>query len=200
MTSKSRSAYKFARSRTLRLLQIATDRRLRPVTYKDSEPALHAALASLVSSWEAYIESVVLEAIDATLPSASPEVMFFALLHKAEATRAIAKFNTPNAENCRDLVLRYTGYDAFPEFSSPKLGLSALPARSRLNEILRVRHAFAHGFPIPRYVWTTRYRIENRLTKKSVNESVSLIDDFVSSLDQAIASHMRLSFPTANYW
>lgn len=189
-----------AKRRADRLLSISTDVRLRPIRYEDAEPSLHAALAAVVSAWEAYVEAIVIEALDIVARGATPGELALVVLLKQEAVRAAEKFNTPNAENCRDLVLRFTGLDAFPVLSSPRLGLAAHPARERLNQILKVRHSFAHGFPIPDYPWTIRAGVRQRLTKRAVLEASWLIEDLVLSLDVALGSHLRAVFPTRSVW
>jgi len=200
MASRSLTSFRQAKGRSERLLAISTDRRLRPINYADAEPSLHAALASTVSAWEAYIEAVTIEAIDVVAAGASAEVLLLTTLIRAEAKRAIEKFNTPNAENCRDLLLKYTGFDSFPHMQSARLSLAAHLARARLNEILQVRHAFAHGYRIPAYAWTTRYGIQNRLTKRAVADAAILIDDFVSVVDLELGRHVKTAFPTRTVW
>lgn len=200
MASRSHLNFRRAKARSERLLSISTDRRLRPIAYLDAEPALHAALASAVSAWEGYIEAVTLEAIDAVALGANAEVLWLTSLLRGEASRAIEKFNTPNAENCRDLLLRFTGFDAFPAMQSSRLSLPSHLARVRLNEVLKVRHAFAHGFAIPAYSWTTRYGVQNRLTKRAVSDASSLIDDLVSGIDSGLAQHIRTAFPARVIW
>lgn len=200
MASRALGNFRSAKTRAERLLAISTDRRLRPIAYADAEPAFHAGLAACVSAWEAYIEAVCLEAIDAIALGGSAEVLVLQTLLRAEAIRAIEKFNTPNAENCRELLLRYTGFDAFHHMASQRLAMPAHQARARLNEILKVRHAFAHGFPIPAYAWTTRYGIQNRLTKRAVRDAIVLIDDFSSSIDRELSRHVGAAFPGRALW
>lgn len=200
MSSRARVNFRAMKARSERLLSISTDRRLRPITYIDAEPALHASLASLVSAWEGYIEAVTIEAIDAVAAGGSGDVLPLATLIRLEANRFIEKFNTPNAENCRELLLRFTGFDAFPVMQSARLNLPSHLARVRLNEVLRVRHAFAHGFPIPAFSWTTRYGIQNRLTKRAVRDSAALIEDFVTNIDRALVGHIQGAYPTRIVW
>lgn len=200
MASTAYSGFQTAKSRVGRLLAISTDQRLRPIRYVDAEPSLHASLASMVSAWEAYIEAVLLEALDSIARGAPPGELALVLLLKDEARRAVEKFNTPNAENCRDLILRYTGFDAIAVLSSPRLGLASHPARERLNQILKVRHSFAHGFPIPDYPWTVRAGVSRRLTKRAVSESITLVDDFAFAIDRALAAHVVGAFPGRTAW
>lgn len=66
---------------------------------------MHAALASIVSAWEGYVEAITIEAIDTIANCSNAEVLLLTTLIKAEAKVAIAKFNTPTAENCRGLYI-----------------------------------------------------------------------------------------------
>lgn len=156
MASISLNRFQAASVRASRLLQVSNDARLRPINYQQAEPALHAALAAIVSAWEAYIEAIVIESLDVIARGAAQGELALVNLLRGEAQRAIQKFNTPNAENCRDIVLRFTGFDAFPVMSSRRLGLTSHQARERLNQILKVRHSFAHGHEMPDFPWTTR--------------------------------------------
>jgi len=198
--SRASANFRLARARCERLLSVSTDRRLRPVSYADAEPALHAALATLVSGWEAYVESIVMEVVDAIAVGAAVEVGTLALLIKSEVSRAVDKFNTPNSENCRDFILRFTGLDIFPVMTCSRLSMPAHMARARLNEILKVRHAFAHGFAIPAFAWTTRYGTTNRLTKRAVREAQVLINEFVSNVDANLSNHVRAVFTNRILW
>lgn len=200
MVSKAAKQFGIACDRAERLLAVSTDRRLRPVSYVQSEPMLHAALAASVSAWEAYIESVVIESMGVIAIGASAGEMVLLGLLRAEAENAVSKFNTPNAENCRDLILRYVGIDIFPIMISKKTNLVAHFARAKLNEILKVRHAFAHGFSIPSYSWTIRYGIQNRLTKRAVSDCHSLVCEFVNNIDLAISAHIGTVFPGRPIW
>ena len=189
-----------SRKRARRIASIATDRRLRPLTYVDIEPPLHAALAAYVSAWEAYVESVILEFLDVLISTSNPTASAFAKTLRDEAERAIQRFNTPNFDESRNLIYRFTGFDPYSEMNSARLGLNSNQAQARLNEVLRVRHAFAHGKPVPNLAWLTRYSQQSRLSKKAIKDVEFLISDIAESIDAALRVYARSTFSSASVW
>ena len=194
MQSTAHKRYLIALRAGRRLSVIATDRRLRPVKYEEAEPALHAALASYVSAWEVYVENSTTEFVQKLQASLTTEGSAVATILLAEASMAKSKFNTPNYENSRDLFLRFTGVDTYPVMASHRLALSGPQTRDRLNEILKVRHSFAHGAPIPAYAWLKRYGTTNRLTKTAVQMVETLITDLVRQVDAALERQLQQVF------
>jgi hypothetical protein len=79
--------------------KIATDRRIRPLSRAEAETYYHAALATRVAAWEAYLEELVREFYSVTAKPLAPE---FNAIHDIARKRAyivLEKFNTPNSEN-----------------------------------------------------------------------------------------------------
>lgn len=200
MPSRSLLNFRISKRRALRLLDISTDRRLRPLTYSDMEPGLHAALASFVSAWEAYVESICAEILDEISTIANPQTLAVLSILRLEANNNINKFNTPNFENSRNLILRFTGFDPYNYMTMSSLGLSAQQSQTRLNEILRLRHAFAHGVSIPNLPWITRYGVQSRLSKKNVAIAGSSINDLVKSIDSAASNYLRATYGLTTSW
>lgn len=151
----------------------------------------HAALASAVSAWESYLERVDNEFLLAT---ARPAVQGYAAIHallRDIAASKTAKFNTPNAENSREMLVLLTGYDPIGDWVWPRARLGAVQTRSRLNEILKVRHSFAHGFPLPAYPWTTTPTGAVSLSARSVRQSASFLRNLVVRTDRGLHRHLR---------
>lgn len=176
------------------------DKRLRPLTYEDSEPALHAALAVYVSAWEAYIESLCIEILTTLYESSINTTKTIIYILKSEAEQEVKKFNTPNFENCRNLLLRFTGYDAYNDMQVMSLKLNSQQTQTRLNEILRVRHSFAHGLAIPNFSWLKKYEIESRLSRNSVDQSAQVIKGLATSIDNGAKKYLEATFKINPRW
>jgi hypothetical protein len=138
-------------SRVRTFSALAQDRRLRPISRNDSRLYLHAALASLVAAWEAYIERLVTNFFTESFDLQIPKFVVMHSLLQALAQSASEKFHTPHWENSRNLLVTYTGYDPINDWVWIRRAMQGPQVRQRLNEILQVRHSFAHGFAMPSY-------------------------------------------------
>ncbi|MEH2169888.1 MAG: hypothetical protein V7K41_25205 [Nostoc sp.] len=94
--------------------------------------------------------------------------------------RSLKQFNTPNADNSRNLLFQYTGYDPINDWVWSKRSMNALVTRQMLNDILQVRHSFAHGFPIPAFSWTQTPTGKVRLTAKAIKDVDALLQYLVA--------------------
>lgn len=101
-----------------------------------------AAVVLAVSSWEAYLEEVVRECLEALRPAAPPLGVWPAL--NASVRGDLGRFNTPNAENARRLFLESFGVQ---DMTAEWHWRNCTPAQARdlLNEALTNRHHIAHG-------------------------------------------------------
>ena len=182
------------------LLGLSNDRRLRPHSRARSETVAHAALAALVGAWEAYVEHIVGEFYVLT---AQPSSGSYASLHDiatALAHTKIEKFNTPNAENSRELLVGHTGYDPIGDWIWPAARMGGHETRLRLNEILKVRHSFAHGFSVPTYSWLTTPRGAVQVNSSSVRHCVGFFRNVVKRTDRGMSRHMRTYYGVRVRW
>jgi hypothetical protein len=101
-----------------------------------------AAVVMCVSAWEAYIEELVREALEAVRPPAPPMGTWPAL--NASSRAAVGRFNTPNTDQVRVLIADSIGLpDVQNSWFWP--GCNPPRARARLQAVMDYRHAVAHG-------------------------------------------------------
>ncbi len=91
------------------LRKVANDPRLKPISRVEKQIYYHASLAASVATWDAYINNIVREFFNVT---SDPSISKFHILHtvaKSIAEKALKKFNTPNWENTRNLLVQDGG-------------------------------------------------------------------------------------------
>lgn len=78
--------------------------------------------------------------------------------------------------------------------------MSGLQVRVRLNEILQVRHSFAHGFDVPAYDWTELPSGKVRLTSKAIQETETFFKNLVNVTDRGMKAHIESTYGLASIW
>lgn len=197
MSSSAAKKYFSLISRAQYFQGIARDGRLRPVPDQNAEIAYHAALTTHVAAWEAYLEELVRIFYSATAKPLLPDFHAIHTIALDRATVLLNKFNTPNFENSRSLLLEYTGYDPYPDWTWPARSMSTLAVKERLNEILQVRHSFAHGYSIPRYSWNISPSGQCRLTRECIKTTELFFKNLVQKTDQGMQRHIKNVYGTS---
>ncbi len=72
--------------------------------------------------------------------------------------------------------------------------------RTQLNEILKVRHSFAHGFSIPAYSWTQTSKGKIRLTAQAVDDVGAFFKHLVRVSDQDMKNHIEMTYSVTVFW
>lgn len=161
---------------------------------------LHAALAAHVAAWDAYINELVrCFFIEVSDPLEIKYSRLHSLAHKS-AEKALEKFNTPNWQNTRTLLVTTTGYDPIGDWTWTFRRMSGPMVRERLDEILKVRHSFAHGFPMPTYSWTQSARGTVRLTRSALSDTDAFFGNLVAKTDNGMRSHIISSYSVLLGW
>lgn len=200
MPSPAATKYGVASLRSEMLRALPTNMRLRPMTREQTQVYLHAALAASVASWNAYLSDLVR---DFFAESANPLLSQFHSMHtlaKEAAENALGRFNTPNWENSRNLLVQCTGYDPIADWIWPVRSMTTIQVRERLNEILKVRHSFAHGYAIPAYSWTQSPTGRVRLTSTTVKDADAFLKNLVSRTDLGMKNHLLAVYGAARLW
>lgn len=200
MPSLAHERFQGVSSRAATFLELGRDHRLRPIPRRTQQALSHAALAVLVSAWEAYLEELVREFYSNVY---RPTDAGFASLHTVALTTATQnskKFNTPNWDNARQLLISNTGYDPHPDWAWPSARMSTVDVKERLDQVLQVRHAFAHGFPIPAFDWTTTPTGATRLQGTDVVKLSSFFSHLVKRTDRGLKAHIGTRFGVLLAW
>lgn len=183
-----------------KLIKLVGDLRLRPQTRADSVDFSHAALAALVAAWDAYLNKIVDDFYVATSNPLDTKYHSVHSLAKTASERALKKFNTPNYENSRNLLIEWTGFDPLPWWVWPSKSMTPLLVQQRLNEILKIRHSFAHGFSIPNYAWATSGAGKVELKVDAVRSTRSLLNQLVIQTDKGLSDFLSSDYSVAVGW
>ncbi|MUZ71202.1 hypothetical protein GOZ90_00805 [Agrobacterium vitis] len=182
------------------LRAVGKDARLRPVSYEQKTRFFHAALAKYVAGWDSYLNQVIFEFVQRL---ADPAFTDYLSLHSIVAPivdQKLKKFNTPNWENSRELLISCTGYDPISDWTWRKAQLNRQQSQDFLNGILKVRHSFAHGFAIPTFPWTQTPSGRIQLSDQALLRIERFLIHLVSATDTGLVAHGALSFPQRTFW
>ena len=201
MASPAALEYLSAAERIQALRKAATDKHLRSTLSPDEiQVYYHAALAAYVAAWEAYASNLVRDFYSVISGTLNPGSRAIYAIAQQSAERALERFNTPNWENTRNLLVQCTGYDAINDWKWSRRGMGSPLIRERLNEILRVRHSFAHGFGMPAYNWTQSPSGKVRLTSKGIQETEAFFKNLVTVTDNGMKEHIHLNYGITGIW
>lgn len=200
MPSPAALKYQIAAQKARILRDTATDPRLRPILNSQAQVYYHSALATFVAAWEAYIEELVRNFFDVTANPLDPQFHAVHTIARNTAERFLKQFNTPNSENSRNLLVQYTGYDPINDWVWSRRSMNGLATRQMLNDVLQVRHSFAHGFPIPACSWTQTPTGKVRLTAKAIKDVDALLQYLITVTDLGMKQNIQTIYGIAAPW
>jgi hypothetical protein len=162
---------------------------------------LHAALAMFVAAWEAYLERLVRE-VQREIADNSQVRLSAVLSLLSRITEAdVKRFNTPNVSNSRELLIMHTGYDPISDWHWSGGSLTGVQARARLDEILRIRHSFAHGFSVPTDIqWARNRNTSGTLTTMALKSVDRFLTHLVKVTDKGVSLHISLIYGQTPNW
>lgn len=195
-SSKYREGVRTARE----IRAVLVDVRLRPMTRDKAQTFAHASLAAHVAAWDAYLNQLARDFYAATARPGSPAYMAMHMIAKAQHQEVERRFNTPNYENSREFLLRVTGLDPISCWVWPRRHMGAQQVKERLNQILKVRHGFAHGVGIPAYPWNRTPTGRLKLNTTVLREVDLFFDNLVTRTDGALLRHLHAVYGLSVPW
>jgi hypothetical protein len=78
--------------------------------------------------------------------------------------------------------------------------MSAIQLQERHNQILKVRHSFAHGHSIPQYSWNTLPGGQCRLTRKTIDMVEAFFRNLVRRTDAGMKNHIQSTYNIRVIW
>lgn len=159
-----------------------------------------AAFVAEVAGWNAYIGNLVGCFYQIIANPTDAQYQSVHTLANGSAERNLRRFNTPNSDNTRTLLVECTGYDPWPDWNWPAARLSPLEMRQRLDEVLKVRHSLAHGSPMPGYDWTQSPSGVARLDLQSVRWTQAFFRRLVEATDNGLTIYISRSYGIRTFW
>jgi hypothetical protein len=200
MPSPAKEGFSISLSHASTLSEIAGDGRIRPITRQDARTFLHASLAAQVAAWDSFVKALVDEFFVVVARPLDPNFSSHHAKLQALKDAAKKKFNTPNSDNARTYILIYTGYDPINDWVWPQRRMGGVLVRERLNEVLHVRHSFAHGHAMPAYQWNTSAAGDARLTMQIIADLSALFVNLVSRTDRGLHSYILTNYGVNSGW
>jgi hypothetical protein len=200
MSSVSANRFRVAMRSSKDLRQFARDRRLKPLQTDQVQSLYHAALASAVAAWNAYLKEIIREFFGSIATPLVPTSLTLHSIASSAADQIISRLNTPNWENSRNALVQGTGYDPYTDWQWPRRKMGVHQVQAYLNQILQVRHSFAHGFDLPSYTWTLSPSGRTRLTSRAVEDVEALMCHLVKATDKGLENYITLNFGVSVFW
>lgn len=202
MPSQARTNFRRAIDRTVLLRKACCQqRRGRKLSDDVRQVHYHSHLAACVAAWETYVESIILEFLDRAARPLDPAYSELRTLLRDCAANANKKFNTPNWDNSRNHIIKHTGFDPISSWSTARRGSSSISSKTFLNEILLVRHSFAHGFPLPPTVpWLTVDGSQRLLSVQNLKEVESFLKSLTVATDSGLSARLSSFFSVQVNW
>lgn len=171
---------------------------------EDKGILLHAALAAHVAAWDAYIKAVVLRKYQSIGRDHDAGYAQLRSIAEERAKGAAKKLNTPNADNARNFFLQCSQFDPWPSWVNVRFGsevlLSSLNVRDRIDQVLKVRHSFSHGFSMPAFEWNQGTDGATKLTVGSIRGVSGFFAVLVDRTDVSYSNHISTTFGIERPW
>ncbi len=159
---------------------------------------LSAAVAQGVGCWEGYIEAVLREFVSKTRVQAHRKAWTLIVQFEALVDKMASDLNTPNWDKCRELISNVTGMDVYPSWIWSHKFTNQTDTKGFFDGILKVRHSFAHGFPVPNDI--PGLTVSGVLDSAYVNDALACLQFFVDKTDSLLEHELTHRHGCASGW
>lgn len=166
------------------------------------ETLLKAALSIQVAALEVYFKELLRNYFDvADFGSGDSLDYHHRILLKGRWDDYVKKVNSINATKARELMLYFSGFDVIQHWNGIKFGAKELRTNiqvfQQFNEIVEIRHSFAHGLPMKQYHWLEG-RDRSNLSCKDLHNTKIFLSKLVAKNDMEFIKYLQSVFPTIN--
>lgn len=159
---------------------------------------LSAGVAQGVGCWEGYLEAVLREFVSKTRVQAHRRAWTLIVQFEALVDKMASDLNTPNWDKCRDLLLNVTGMDVYPSWIWAPKFTNQTDTKAFFDGILKVRHSFAHGFPVPRDV--PGLAVPGTLDPAYVADAIACMEFFAQTTDTLLEHELTHRHGCTSGW
>lgn len=162
------------------------------------EICLKAAVANAVGCWEGYVEGVLREFVSKVRVQAHRRSWTLIAQYEALVDKMAADLNTPNWDKARDLTITVTGMDPYPSWIWAPRFSNQNDTKNFLDGVLKVRHAFAHGFSVPNDV--PGLIVPGVLDPTYVADALACLKFFVDKTDHLLEHELTHRHACSSGW
>jgi hypothetical protein len=148
------------------------------------QTCLKAAVALAVGCWEGYIEGALREFVSKTRVQTHRKAWGLIAQFETIVDKMASDLNTPNWDKTRELLIMLTGMDPYASWVWTPKFMNQTDTKLFFDGVMGVRHAFAHGFPIPSNVMGLV--VPGVLDIAYVDDAIACISFFATTTDQLL--------------
>lgn len=159
---------------------------------------MKAAIATAVGCWEGYVENVLREFVSKVRLQTNRRAWTLIAQYESLVDKLASDLNTPNWEKSRNLILTVTGMDPYASWIWSARYASQNDTKLFFDGVMKVRHAFAHGFVVPSDV--PGVLTPGSLDMPYVADAFECIKFFALKTDELLAHELTHRHQCATGW
>ena len=159
---------------------------------------LRAAVANVVGCWEGYVEGVLREFVAKVRVQSHRRTWTLIAQYESLVDRLAADLNTPSWDRARDLLVTVTGMDPYSAWIwGPKFA-NQNDTKEFFDGVMKVRHAFAHGFAVPHSV--PHLTAPGQLCSAYFEDARACTQFFVEKTDELLEHELKHRHSCVSGW